>query len=121
MLAESEPFRPSLMVLGTVEAAVHLALDRRERLAEVRAALGRTAELGVLRGRAVVSLVSEDLTHGSELAARVLQAARPYEPRLVVAGAACPVVRCLVEEEDMTSVIAELHERVLGGSQEVVE
>lgn len=121
MLAESEPFRPSLMVLGTAEAAVHLALDRRERLAEVRAALGRTAELGVLRGRAVVSLVSEDLTHGSELAARVLQAARPYEPRLVVAGAACPVVRCLVEEEDMTSVIAELHERLLGGTGGVVE
>jgi aspartate kinase len=121
VLAGCERLRPSLMVLGTAESAVHLALDRRERLAEVRAALGRTAELGVLRGRAVVSLVSEDLGRSPELAERVLKAARAYDPRLVVSGAACPVVRCLVEEEDLTAVAAELHEKVFAGSGEVVE
>lgn len=126
VLAVCERFRPALMVLGMADSALHLALDGRQggqgdRLAEVRAALGEVAQVGLLRGRAVVSLVSEDLAGSTELVARVSEAARGLEARLVTAGAACPVIRCLVEEEDAPGVIAALHERLFGEAGEVVE
>jgi aspartokinase len=121
VLAVCERFRPSVMVLGMSDSVLHLALERNDRLAEVREALGAVAEVGLLRGRTVVSLVSEDLAASSELVARVSEAARGLEPRLVTAGAACPVIRCLVEEEDATAVIAALHRRLFEGTPETAE
>ncbi|HVT17667.1 MAG TPA: aspartate kinase [Thermoanaerobaculia bacterium] len=112
VLGVAERLRPALLVLSAAPDAVHLALDHAERLAEVRAALAGVSRVGVVRGRAVISLVSEDLALVPELAARALAAAREFEPRLVVTGAAAPAVRCLVEEEDMPAAVAAIHRRL---------
>jgi len=101
--------RPALMVLGATEAGVPLALDRADRLAEVRAALARTAEVGVLPGRTVVSIIAEDLATCPALAARALAAAAEFEPRLVVAGVAAPCVRFLVGDRDAAAAVAAVH------------
>jgi aspartate kinase len=116
-------FRPSLLVLGPQG---DLALDRHDRLAEIHSALlsavGHSAELWITRGRAVVSLVSEDLASHPELVQRALEAGRACEPRLVLSGVAAPVVRLLTEEDQLPGLLARLHEELLpGGPDEVVE
>jgi len=113
-----ERLRPALLVLRLDGDSADLALDRADRLAEAREALAAGGEVGVLHGRAVVSLVSEDLAGDNGLAARVLAAAAEYQPRLVVAGAAAPAVRCLVELEDMPSAVAALHRRLFDEPEE---
>ena len=112
VVAAVERLRPALLVLRLGPGGADLALDRADRLAEAREALAAAGEVGVLHGRAVVSLVSEDLAGDNGLAARVLAAAAEYQPRLVVAGAAAPAVRCLVELEDLPSAVAALHRRL---------
>jgi len=107
-----ERLRPALLVLRLDGEGADLALDRADRLAEAREALAGAGEVGVLHGRAVVSLVSEDLAADEALVARVLAAAGEYQPRLVVAGAAAPAVRCLVELEDLPAAAATLHRRL---------
>jgi aspartate kinase len=107
-----ERLRPALLVLRLDGEGADLALDRADRLAEAREALAAAGEVGVLHGRAVVSLVSEDLAADEALVARVLAAAAEYQPRLVVAGAAAPAVRCLVELEDLPAAVAALHRRL---------
>jgi aspartate kinase len=107
-----ERLRPALLVLRLDGEGADLALDRADRLAEAREALAAAGEVGVLHGRAVVSLVSEDLAADEGLVARVLAAAGEYQPRLVVAGAAAPAVRCLVELEDLPAAVAALHRRL---------
>ncbi|HEY6321218.1 MAG TPA: aspartate kinase [Thermoanaerobaculia bacterium] len=107
-----ERLRPALLVLRLDGEGADLALDRADRLAEAREALAAAGEVGVLHGRAVVSLVSEDLAADEGLAARVLAAAAEYQPRLVLAGAAAPAVRCLVELEDLPAAVAALHRRL---------
>src|SRR5688572_20362731 len=64
------------------------------------------------RGRTVVSLVSEDLAANRELAEKTLEAARAWQPRLILQGVSAPCVRCLVDEREEEKVITELHERV---------
>jgi aspartate kinase len=108
-----ERFRPALTVLSADERKVELSLDRPDRLAEIEEALGVDVEVGP--GRAVVSLVSDDLAASPELAERILEIASRWEPRLVLEGAAAPCVRCLVEEPLAEEVVAELHERVFQG------
>jgi aspartate kinase len=107
-----ERLRPALLVLRLDGEGADLALDRADRLAEAREALTAAGEVGVLHGRAVVSLVSEDLATDEALVARALGAAAEYQPRLVVAGAAAPAVRCLVELEDLPAAVAALHRRL---------
>jgi aspartate kinase len=107
-----ERLRPALLVLRLDGEGADLALDRADRLAEAREALAAAGEVGVLHGRAVVSLVSEDLAADEELVARVLAAAAEYQPRLVLVGAAAPAVRCLVELEDLPAAVAALHRRL---------
>ncbi len=109
--------RPALMVLGATAAGVPLALDRAERLAEVQAALAAAAaEVGVLPGRTVVSILSADLATSPELAARALAAAAEWEPRLVVDGAAAPCVRFLVGDRDAAAAVAAVHQRLFPAS-----
>jgi aspartate kinase len=112
VLAAVESLRPALLVLRLDGEGALLALDRADRLAEVREALGAAGEVGVLHGRAVVSLVSADFAGHPELVTHTLAAAGEYQPRLVTAGVATPVVRCLVELEDMPAAVADLHLRL---------
>jgi aspartate kinase len=112
VLDACERFRPSLLVLDVADGEVELALDRSERLNEIRSDLGKTSQVEVSPGTGIVSLVSQDLGTHPELVGRVLEAAREYEPRLVTQGAACPVVRCLVDEERLDETVAVLHERL---------
>jgi aspartate kinase len=110
-----ERLRPALLVLRLDPEGAQLALDRGDRLPEVRQALqaaGEIADVGVVHGRGVVSLVSEDLAGDGALLSQVLAAAGDLQPRLVVAGAAAPVVRCLVEMEDLAAAVATLHDRL---------
>jgi aspartate kinase len=122
VLAAVERLRPALLVLRLDAAGADLALDRAARLGEAREALAAAGETGVLRGRAVISLVSEDLATDAALAERTLIAAAAWQPRLVTAGAAAPAVRCLVEIEDLPAAAADLHRRLFpGGAGDAVE
>lgn len=126
VFAVCETFRPALLVLGADGRTADLALQRADRLAEVHPALrkaaGPAADLEVHPGRAVVSLVSEDLTSSPELTERALAAARDYAPRLVTEGVAAPCVRFLADEADLAEIVSRLHAELLaGGPEEVVE
>ena len=118
-----ERFRPALLVL---DAKGELALDQEDRLSDVHAALlaavGKSAEVWINRGRCVVSLVSEDFAASPELVEKALAAGRDFEPRLVLQGVAAPTVRLLADEEQLPALVAALHEELLpGGIDEVVE
>jgi aspartate kinase len=110
-----ERFRPALLTLSAEEGRAELSLDRPDRLPEIREAFERFARVEVGPGRTVITLVSEDLAASPELAERTLEAARPWEPRLVLQGVSAPCVRCLVDEQEAEQVIAELHGRVFPG------
>jgi aspartate kinase len=116
VIAAVESLRPALLVLSLDAGGAQLALDRGDRLEEVRALLlggdGAIGDLGVLHGRAVMSLVSEDLAAHPRLVEEVLTAAAAHQPRLVIAGAAAPAVRCLAEMEDLPAAAVALHRRV---------
>src|SRR6185295_4260866 len=114
VFAACERYRPALMVIGVEPEEVELALDLEERLFEIRAALSRIGEVHVTSGRAVITLVSDDLAADPELAARTLALAEEAEPRLVTTGAAAPCIRCLVSEESAPDAVALLHERIFG-------
>jgi aspartate kinase len=110
-----ERFRPSLIVVRVGERDIDLALDRVDRLPEIRAALEPFAEVEIEPGRAVVSLVSDDLGTSDDLAATVLEMASAHDPRRIVDGVAAPCIRCLVDEAHAERIVAELHERVFPG------
>jgi aspartate kinase len=115
VFAVCESFRPALTVLSADDRKIELSLEKADRLAEVKEALGGFADVEVGPGRAVVTLVSEDLATSPELATTILDIASRWEPRLVLEGSAAPCVRCLVEEQLAEQVVAELHERVFPG------
>jgi aspartate kinase len=110
-----ERFRPALLTLSADGDRAELSLDRPDRLPEIREALGRFARIEVGPGRTVVTLVSEDLASSSALVKRTLEMAQVWEPRLLLRGVSAPCVRCLVDEREAETVIAELHERVFQG------
>jgi aspartate kinase len=128
VLAAVERMRPALLVLRLDGEGADLALDRGDRLSEARQELAAAGEIGVLHGRAVVSAVTEDFATDAELVAHVIRimrataAAGEFHPRLVIAGAAAPAVRCLVEMEDLPATVTELHRRLFdGGGTSAVE
>jgi aspartate kinase len=125
VLAACERFRPALLVLRAETREIELALDRKDRLFEIHAALSSQAAIGEVKlapGRTVVTLVSEDLATHPELAERVLRASEEHDPRLVVTGAAAPCVRCPFADGAPAGALGALHERIFGGhAGEVVE
>jgi hypothetical protein len=120
LLDAAAPFRPSLLTLSTEDGELRAALDHSDRLAEIENALAPLARIGAVHGRAVVSVVSEDLGTDADLARLVLAAAAKWEPRLVIRGVACPVVRFAVELEDLTQALADLHGEIFGDAPEVI-
>jgi aspartate kinase len=110
-----ERFRPALLTLSAEEDRAELSLDRPDRLPEIREALERFARVEVGPGRTVITMVSDDLAASPGLAEMALEMARAWEPRLLLRGVSAPCVRCLVDEGESESVIAELHERVFPG------
>lgn len=120
LLDAAAPFRPSLLTLSAEEGELRAALDHTDRLAEVEEALSPLARVGSVHGRAVISVVSEDLGADPDLARRVLAAATKWEPRLVTRGVACPVVRFAVELEDLTQAVSDLHGEIFGDADEVI-
>lgn len=108
-----ERFRPALLVLSADGEQAEIALDRTERLDEIREALERFAQVEIRPGKAVVTLVSDDLSSSPALAERTLEMAKAWEPRLVLGGVSAPCIRCLVDDPE--AVVTELHERVFSG------
>jgi aspartate kinase len=116
VLLAAAAWRPALLPLATDSGDLRFAIDHAGRLAEIETALTPVARFGVLHGRAVVSVVSEDLETSPELARTVLAAAAAYDPRLVTRGVRCPVVRFAVELEDLPRVISDLHDELFSES-----
>ncbi|HEY0782495.1 MAG TPA: hypothetical protein VGE98_08580, partial [Thermoanaerobaculia bacterium] len=128
VLAVARRLLPALLPTAASDGTVTLALDHADRLPEVRAALvhelGGDVRVGVVHGRAVVSLVSEDLPADPALVARTLAALRSplvCEPGLVADGIAAPAVRGFVEAEDLPAAVAQIHDRLFpDGGPEVI-
>ncbi|HEV7669480.1 MAG TPA: aspartate kinase [Thermoanaerobaculia bacterium] len=118
--AAVERVRPALLPLGEENGGIDLALDSADHLAEVLSALPREIRLEIFPGREVVSLISEDLAEGSDLATRTLAAAAGRSPRLVLPSGAegAPAVRLLAEESEIHQVVAHLHRELLGDRAE---
>lgn len=116
VLAAVERVRPALLPLGEENGAIDLALDSADHLGEVLAALPREIRLEIFPGREVVSLISEDLTPGSDLATRTLAAAAGRAQRLVLpsGGEGAPAVRLLADEREIHEVVAHLHRALFG-------
>jgi aspartate kinase len=80
---------------------------------------GRPPAPPVAPGRALLSLISEDLATYPALAERTLAAARAYDPgprlETEAADTAAPAVRLLVDEAEAPRVLAELHAALILG------
>src|SRR6185369_16181449 len=72
---------------------------------------GIPAEVTVPPGKAVISLVSEDLATSPELAQRALASAASFQPQIVLGVA--PAVRFTVEEGEAPRVLSELHRKLI--------
>lgn len=117
-LAEvAERLRPALLVCHAEEAGARLGVRSADRLEEIHEALARVGTVEVAPGRAVVSIVSDDLGTSPELVQRTLAAAGA-DARFVLRGVASPAVRLLVDEAEAEAVVARLHERLFAGDPE---
>ena len=114
--AAIERVRPALLPLGEENGAIDLALDSADHLAGALAVLPREIRLEILPGREVVSLISDDLVEGSDLAKRALAAAEGRAPRLILPSGneGAPAVRWLAEESEIHDVVAHLHRSLFG-------
>jgi aspartate kinase len=111
--AVAAELQPTLMAMGGDDRCVDIALDRADRLPEALNRLLEVARVEVLPGRPSVSLVSEDLASGGELAARTLAAAAAAGAdgaQLVCDGVACAAIRFVAQEEELAALVTRLHE-----------
>ena len=99
----------SVDMIATSEVSVSLTIDNPGRLAEITAGLREYAEVDVESGQAIVCLVGENIRHTPGVAARLFEALRDVNVRMVSQGASALNIGLVVAEKDLRQAVEALH------------
>ena len=104
----------SVDMIATSEVSVSLTIDNPGRLAGIAAGLREYAEVDVESGQAIVCLVGENIRHTAGVAARVFEALRHVNVRMVSQGASALNIGLVVAEKDLRQAVEALHAAFFG-------
>ncbi len=104
-----DQFQTSVDMIATSEVSVSLTIDNPTRLAEIAAGLREFAEVSIEPGHAIICLVGENIRHSPGVAARIFDALRQVNIRMISQGASLLNVGLVVAEQDLRPAVERLH------------
>jgi aspartate kinase len=104
-----EKLRVPVDVIATSEVSISITVDAKAPIEDLVRELSAFAEVSVLRGLAVVSVVGKGLRTTPRVAARVFGALEGVNVLLISQGASDTNLTFVVEEKDAAQVLRALH------------
>ena len=101
-------------MVSTSEVSVSLSLDSNEKLPAIAADLSKLADVKYEGRKALVCMVGEDIRGQNGIAARVFQAIRHVNLRMISQGASEINMSFMVEEDDAEEAVRSLHAEFFG-------
>lgn len=101
-------------MVSTSEVSVSLTVDSNEKLPEIAAELGQLADVKYEGRKALVCLVGENVRGQNGIAARVFQAIRHVNVRMISQGASEINMSFMIEEDDVEEAVRSLHTEFFG-------
>lgn len=96
-------------MVSTSEVSVSLTVDSNEKLPEVAAELSKLADVKYEGRKALVCMVGENIRGQNGIAARVFQAVRHINVRMISQGASEINMSFMIEEDDVEEAVRSLH------------
>src|SRR6185437_7006569 len=96
-------------MVSTSEVSVSLTVDSNEKLPEIAADLSQLADVKYEGRKALICMVGENIRGQQGIAARVFQAIRHVNVRMISQGASEINMSFMIEEEDAEEAIRSLH------------
>jgi aspartate kinase len=96
-------------MVSTSEVSVSLSLDSNEKLPAIAADLSELADVKYEGRKALVCMVGENIRGQSGIAARVFQAVRHINLRMISQGASEINMSFMIEEDDADEAVRSLH------------
>src|ERR1700728_2959131 len=96
-------------MVSTSEVSVALTVDSNEKLPEIAADLSQLADVKYEGRKALICMVGENIRGQNGIAARVFQAIRHVNVRMISQGASEINMSFMIEEEDADEAIRSLH------------
>ena len=104
-----DQYQTSVDMIATSEVSVSLTIDNPARLGEIAAGLREFAEVSVEPGHAIICLVGENIRHSPGIAARIFDALRAVNIRMISQGASLLNVGLVVADNDLRPAVESLH------------
>ncbi len=101
-------------MVSTSEVSVSLSLDSNEKLPAIAADLSRLADVKYEGRKALVCMVGENIRGQNGIAARVFQAIRHVNVRMISQGASEINMSFMIEEDDAEEAVRSLHAEFFG-------
>jgi aspartate kinase len=96
-------------MVSTSEVSVSLTVDSNEKLPEIAADLSKLADVKYDGKKALICMVGEDIRGQNGIAARVFQAVRHVNVRMISQGASEINMSFMIEEDDVDEAVRSLH------------
>jgi aspartate kinase len=103
-------FQTPVDMVATSEVSVSLTIDNAGRLPEICNELRQFSEISIEENQAIVCLVGDNIRYTPGVAARVFQALRPVNVRMISQGASLLNLGFVIAEKDLTQAVNQLHE-----------
>jgi len=97
-------------MVATSEVSVSLTVDSNDKLPEIAADLSQLADVKYEGRKALICMVGENIRGQNGIAARVFQAVRHVNVRMISQGASEINMSFMIEEDDVEEAIRSLHE-----------
>lgn len=108
----------SVDLISTSEVSVSMTLDpsyTSESLKDAIQEIEQFASISVLKDKSSVSTVGAGIRHSSGVAARIFQAIREFNVSMISMGASEVNVSIVVEDQDLPTVVEQLHKEFFSG------
>src|ERR1700739_1724235 len=101
-------------MVSTSEVSVSLTVDSNEKLPEIAADLSQLADVKYEGRKALLCMVGENIRGQNGIAARVFQAIRHVNVRMISQGASEINMSFMIEEDDAEEAVRSLHAEFFG-------
>jgi len=101
-------------MVSTSEVSVSLTVDSNDKLPDIAADLSQLADVKYEGRKALICMVGEDIRGQNGIAARVFQAIRHVNVRMISQGASEINMSFMIEEDDVEEAIRSLHAEFFG-------
>lgn len=113
-------YKTPVDMVATSEVSVSLTIDNTSQLAEIEQELLRIADVTVVRNQTIVCLVGDDLRETPGVAARIFQALKNINVRMISHGASSLNVSLAVDDAEVEHAVKALHDEFFAERDPVV-